>query len=95
MRLGIRVDCVTRNDRVSPYHRIRAVGGPKSDGTRWRLSEAAVITAIENERATFFVESPVGRRVEIVAAQGLGRRYLKAESDGEMPDLLLALPDCP
>lgn len=93
-RIGIRVDCVTRTDRVSPFRRIRAVGGVASDGLRWRLSEEAVVAAIENERATFYVESPLGERVEIVAAQGLGKRYLKTESDGEMPDRLLALPDC-
>jgi Protein of unknown function (DUF3892) len=94
MRLAIRVDCVTRTDRVSPHHRIRSVGGVGSDGIRWRLSEEAVIAAIENERATFYVEWPAGRRSEIVVAQGLGKRYLKTESDGEMPDRLLSLPDC-
>lgn len=94
MWLGIRVDCVTRTDRVSPHHRIRAVGGAGSDSLRWRLSEEAVIAAIDNERATFYVEWPAGHRLEIVAAQGLRKRYLKTESDGEMPDRLLALPDC-
>ena len=93
-RIGIRIDCVTRTDRVSPYHRIRAVGGLASDGLRWRLSEEAVVAAIENERATFFVESSAGDRLEIVKAEGLGKKYLKTESDGEMPDRLLALPDC-
>lgn len=94
MRLGIRVGCVTRTNRVSAYRRIRAIGGIGQDGLRWRLSEDAAITAIETHRAAFYLESPVGRRVEIVVAQGLGRRYLKAESDGETPERLLALPDC-
>jgi hypothetical protein len=71
MRLGIRVDWVTRTDRVSPYHRIRAIGGLGADGLRWRR-----------------------HRLELVAAQGLGKRYLKTESDGESPDRLLALGDC-
>ena len=84
MRLGIRVDCVSRTDRTSPYHRIRAVGGMGADGLRWRLTEDAVIAALDNERAAFFVEWPIGRRVEIVAVDGLG----------ESPDRLLALPDC-
>ncbi len=95
MRLAIRVDCATRTDRVSPYHRIRAIGGVGSDGLRWRLSEEAVIAAIEHDRATFYVERPAGHRLEILVAQGLGKRYLKTESDGEMPDGLLALADCP
>ena len=85
---------MTRTDRVSPYHRIRAIGGVGSDGMRWRLSEEAVIAAIENDRATFYVEWPAGNRLEIVVARGMGKRYLKTESDGDMPDRLLALPDC-
>lgn len=94
MRLGTRVDCVTRTNRVSAYRRIRAIGGVGQDGLRWRLSEDAAIVAIETQRAAFYVESPPGRRVEIVVAQGLGRRYLKTEADGESPDRLLGLPDC-
>ena len=93
-QLGIRVDCIVRTDRVSPHHRIRAVGGRTRDGDPWRLSEEAVIEAIDNERATFYLELPLGHRVDIVVGQGLGKRYLKAEMDGESPDRLLALPDC-
>jgi hypothetical protein len=93
-QLGIRVDCVVRTDRVSPHHRIRAIGGRGRDGEPWRLSEEAVIEAIDNERAVFYVEWPVGHRVDVVVAQGLGKRYLKAETDAESPDLLLRLPTC-
>lgn len=94
VRFGIRVDCVNRTDRVSPYHRIRSIGGLGADGLRWHLSEEAAIEAIESERATFYLEWPAGHRLNILAAQGLGKRYLKTESDGESPDRLLALGDC-
>jgi hypothetical protein len=93
-RLSLKVDCIVRTDRVSPHHRIRAIGGRGRDGEPWRLSEEAAITAIDNERATFWLESPKGHRVDVVAAQGLGKRYLRASSDGESPDRLLGLPDC-
>lgn len=93
-RLSIKVDCVIRTDRVSPHHRIRAIGGSGRDGNPWRLSEEAAIAAIENERATFYVEWPRGRRLDVVVGQGLGKTYLKTESDGETPDGLLGLPDC-
>ena len=53
-----------------------------------------VIEAIDNERAVFYIEWPVGHRVDVVVAQGLGKRYLKAETDVESPDLLLRLPTC-
>ena len=91
--LSIRIDCVTRTDRVSRHHRIRAVGGRGRDGERWRLSEEAAIAAIENERATFYIERD-GGRLQVVVAEGLGKRYLKTESDRESPDLLLALSSC-
>jgi hypothetical protein len=93
-QLGIRVDCIVRTDRVSPHHRIRAIGGHGRDGEPWRLSEEAVIEAIDNDRAAFYVEWPRGHRIDIVVGQGLGKRYLRTEVDGESPDRLLALPDC-
>jgi hypothetical protein len=94
MRQSIRVECVVRTDRVSPHHRIRAIGGRGRDGEAWRLSEEAAIAAIENERASFYVERPKGHRIDLVVGQGLGKTFLKAKSDVESPDLLLALPDC-
>ena len=94
MRLSIRVDCVIRTDRVSPHHRIRAIGGRGREGDAWRLSEEAAITAIENERASFYLERPKGRRVDLVVGQGLGKTFLKAETDGDAPEILLTLPDC-
>jgi Protein of unknown function (DUF3892) len=93
-QLSLRVACVVRTDRVSPYHRVKAIGGQSRDGTPWRLSEEAAIVAIENERASFYVERPAGRRIDVVVGQGLGKPYLKTEADGEWPDGLLGLPDC-
>jgi uncharacterized protein DUF3892 len=93
-RLSIRIDCVTRTDRVSPHHRIRAIGGRGRDGESWRLSEEAAIAAIENDRASFYVEWPKGHRLDVVIGQGLGKRFLKTEADVESPDVLLAMPDC-
>ena len=94
MRLGMRVDCVVRREHPSAHHRVQGIGGTSRDGQAWRLTEDAVIAAIDNERAAFYVEWPQGHRVDVVVAQGLGKRYLKTEADGELPDRLLALPDC-
>ena len=85
---------MVRRDHPSAHQRVQAIGGRSRDGTPWRLSEDAAIAAIDNARATFYVESPPGHRVDVVVAQGLGRRYLKTEADGESPEGLLALPDC-
>jgi hypothetical protein len=92
--LSIRIDCVARIDRASPHHRIRAIGGLGRDGLHWRLSEEAAIAAIEGGRATFYLERPKGRRIDVVVGQGLGKAYLKAASDLDSPDALLSLPDC-
>lgn len=94
VRLSIRIDCVVRNDTPSPYHQIGGIGGRGRDGRKWRLSEDAAIAAIEIDRASFYVEWPTGHRIDVLVAQGLGKRYLKAASDGESPDRLLALPEC-
>ena len=95
IRQTLRVNCVVRTDRVSPHHRIRAIGGRSRDGQAWRLSEDAAIVAIRQERASFYVEWPRGRRIDLVVGQGLGKTYLKTENDGESPETLLSLPDCP
>jgi len=94
MHLGTRVDCVIRREHPSAHHRIDAIGGQSREGEHWRLSEEAAIADIDNERATFYVEWPRGHRLDVVVAQGLGKRYLKTEVDGESPERLLALPDC-
>jgi len=90
----MRIDCVVPSDNASPHHRIRSIGGRGRDGKNWRLSEEAAIAAIEFDRASFYVEWPKGHRLDVLVAQGLGKQYLKAESDGESPDRLLALPEC-
>lgn len=94
MRQSVKVDCVVRTDRVSPHHRIRAIGGRSRDGRTWRLSEEAAIAAIENDQVAFYVEWPRGSRIDLVVGQGLGKTYLKSERDGESPETLLSLPDC-
>lgn len=76
------------------YHSIQAIGGT-SGGTRWSMTKDAAIQAIESRTESFYVEQPVGHRVGIVVATRLGRKYLKTERDGEAPDNLLSLPNCP
>jgi hypothetical protein len=94
MHLGTRVDCVVRREHLSAHHRVDGIGGRSREGEHWRLSEDAAIAAIDAEEATFYVEWPRGHRLDVVVAQGLGKRYLKTEVDGESPERLLALPDC-
>ena len=89
-----RVDCINKRDRLDPHDRIEAIGGVDG-GRRWRRAEADAIADIESGRVAYFVERPAGHRVDVIVATRLGRKYLKTTADGESPDNLLALPECP
>ncbi len=92
----VRIQCVNKTDRTNPHERIRNVGGVNSDSTRWKLSEADAIQGIDQGKWLFYVERPAGHRVNvIIAVSPYGNRYLKTEADGEHPNNLLALPECP
>jgi hypothetical protein len=60
-----------------------------------KLREEQAIQHIKLRRFAFYVERPVGVRVNVVIATHLGREYLKTEADDFAPDNLLALPECP
>jgi hypothetical protein len=96
MAIDVRIDCVNKSDRYNPHERIRNVGGINPDGTRWKLSEQAAIQGIVDGKWRFYVERPPGHRVYvIIAVSSYGHQYLKTEADGEHPNNLLALPECP
>jgi hypothetical protein len=87
--------CVQKNDRFNPHERIKAVGGKNTDGKRWLLSQDEAIEGIESRKWSFFV-SAAGRTVDvIVAVSRWGHKYLKTVPDGEQPDNLLSLAECP
>lgn len=91
---GEPVSCVRRTPPGAP-RRILAIGGVMADGRHWVLGEAQAIAEIERGQA-FFVERPAGDRVRVavVNAPG-GDRYLRTAADGDEPNNLLALPNCP
>ena len=72
------------------------IGGVNPDGTRWKVSEAAAIQGIQQGKWNFYVERPPGHPVNvIIAVSPFGNYYLKTEADGEHPNNLLSLPECP
>lgn len=93
------VKCVNKSDRYNPWERITHIGG---DG--WKLSQQDAIDGIEAGKWRFFVRrrgsslssAVLGDQVEvIVAVSRFGNKYLKTEADGEEPNNLLSLRECP
>lgn len=90
-----RVRCIVRSDHRRAYRRITHIGGLDADNTRWKLAVHEAIERIEVEGQRFFVEEAGQRADVIVATTPAGRRYLKTVADGDAPNNLLSLPDCP
>lgn len=92
--MAIRVECVNKTDRTNPHERIQNIGGKNADGTRWKLSEDDAIAGIESGKWDFYV-SVGGNAVSVIVATRLGHKYLKTVADGDHPNNLLSLPECP
>lgn len=91
-----RVRCINKTDRSNPHERIQFIGGLNGDGTRWKVSQPDAIAGLENGNWSFYVEHPAGDRVDVVVAvSAAGNKYLKTRADGDQPNNLLALPECP
>ena len=92
---ALRISGIDRHEAGSPQLRIRAVGGIRPGGDRWRMNVEEVVAAIgRGER--FYVEEPIGDPVAVtISHTDEGRVYLRTEADGDVPNNLLALPDLP
>jgi len=88
------VQCINKTDRYNAHERIENIGGVEG-GQRWRLTQAEGIAAIESGRANFYVNRGGYESDVIVAVSRYGYKYLKTKADGEQPDNLLSLPECP
>lgn len=84
------VTFLNRAYSLDPLERVETIGGVNSDHTRWRLSQAAAINAIEAGTDEFFVNSD-GGPVKLVVLTHQGQKYLKTEREKTHPDDLLSL----
>ena len=85
------VSFVNRAYSSDPLDRIENIGGINADRTRWTLSQAAAIAAIEAGTDEFFVAAS-GRIVKLSVLTVRGEKYLQTEREKTHPDDLLNLP---
>ena len=85
------ISFISRAYSHDPHERIDTIGGINSDRSRWRLSQAAAIDAIEAGTDEFFVGTS-SRAVKVVVLTHRGQKFLQTEREETHPDELLSLP---
>ena len=82
------VTSLTRAYSHDPLERIDSIGGVNADRSRWQLSQAEAIIAIETRSDEFFITAD-GLPVKLVVHTHRQQKYLKSEREATHPDDLL------
>lgn len=94
MSQKVQIGCINKSDRQNPHERIQFIGGTNPDSSRWKMSLSNAIQSIKDNKYSFFVHVQ-GKPIDVIIAKHLGYEYLKTANDGEQPNNLLSLPECP
>jgi hypothetical protein len=95
MAQQVQIQCINKSDRPNLHERILNVGGVNADGTRWKVAQQQAVAGIEDGRWQFYVSANEQMVWVVVAVSRYGNKYLKTTADGEHPNNLLSLPECP
>jgi hypothetical protein len=89
-----RIECTTKKTRDGS-RRITHVGGSGKDGARWKIPHEEAIRDIESGKAGYYCDRGGHSYLVVVATDKSGAKFIKTVIDGDVPDSLLELPDCP
>ena len=95
MARKLQITCISKTGRHDAHELIKAVGGGLP-GRRWKYTQEDAIAWTEDGTFVYYVINQEGRELNVIVARSqYGHKYLKTEADGEQPDNLLNLPECP
>lgn len=95
MATNVQIQCINKTDRMNPHERIKSIGGVNSDGSRWKLTLEEATQGVKSDKWRFWTVAGDKSVWVVIARSAQGNEYLKTEADGDQPNNLLSLPECP